>query len=180
MLRSCQLGKLPKLQSLSKISTLGLKRDEKCHTYTYVFAFTVCKCMSHDGTYHLERSASASQKLCLIQGKLFLKPIPDFLPLPQHPWKKIEKKNDINKKVWHVALRLISSDNWFRYVVTACHMGSLLDRFLHVFFTEVSCLWSTMPIKHSKVEDAVSHLRDLEAVFILFSLTNEGGTAYFR
>lgn len=54
----------------------------------------------------------------------------------------------------------------------------LLDEFLHVFFTKVSCFWPTMPIEHSKVEDVVSHLGDLEAVFILLTLTNERGTAY--
>lgn len=57
-------------------------------------------------------------------------------------------------------------------------MISLLDEFLHVFFTKVSSFWPAMPIKHSKVEDVVSHLGDLEAVFILFTLTNERGTAY--
>lgn len=34
-----------------------------------------------------------------------------------------------------------------------------------------------MAIKHSKVEDVVRHLGDLEAVFILLPSTNEGGTA---
>lgn len=54
----------------------------------------------------------------------------------------------------------------------------LLDEPFHVFFTEVSCFWPTMAIKHSKVHDIVSHLWHLKAVFILFSLTNEGSTAY--
>lgn len=55
---------------------------------------------------------------------------------------------------------------------------SLLDEFFHVFFTEVGGFWSTMTIEHSKIQDVVSHLRDLEAVFILLALTDEGSTAY--
>lgn len=54
----------------------------------------------------------------------------------------------------------------------------LLDESFHVFFTEVSSFWPTVAIKHSKVEDAIGHLGDLEAVFILLPPTNEGGTAY--
>lgn len=59
-------------------------------------------------------------------------------------------------------------------------MIPLLDEFLHVFVTEVSCVWPTVPIKHSEVEDVVSHLGDLEAVFILLALTNKRSTAYPR
>lgn len=59
-------------------------------------------------------------------------------------------------------------------------MISLLDEFLHIFLTKVGCFWPAMPIKHSKVEDVVSHLGELVAVFILLALTDERGAAYFR
>lgn len=54
----------------------------------------------------------------------------------------------------------------------------LLDESFHVFLTEVSSFWPAMTIKHSKVEDAIGHLGDLEAVFILLAPTDEGGAAY--
>lgn len=54
----------------------------------------------------------------------------------------------------------------------------LLDESFHVFLTEVSSFWPAVTIKYSKVEDAIGHLGDLKAVFILLSSTNEGGAAY--
>lgn len=56
--------------------------------------------------------------------------------------------------------------------------GPLLDESFHVFFTEVSSFGPAVTIKYSKVEDAIRHLGDLKAVFILLPPTNEGGAAY--
>lgn len=141
--------------------------------------------MSHEITYHLERNAGALQELCLFQGRPSLKLLPDWTLLPQGPWDNNQKTTLISisatKGVTFILLisQLIScGDDWYRYVITAYLLNSLLDKFLHVFFTKVSCFWPAVPIKHSKVEEAVSQLWDLEAVFILLALADERGTAY--
>lgn len=54
----------------------------------------------------------------------------------------------------------------------------LLDELLHVFLAVVSRLGPAVPVEHSKVEDVVGHLGDLEAVLVLLALADERGAAH--
>lgn len=120
-------------------------------------------------TYHLERSASPSGGLCRLRERPEIKPVPGQTPPWQGPYKQQSQhshnQNIINK--FDIYLRRLSLD------VNV----PLLDESFHVLFTEVSSLRPAVTVKHSKVEDAIRHFRDLKTVFILLPSTNERGAA---
>lgn len=186
-------------QSLNRISKLGSEERKRSFiTYIHVCIYTQyifvnitwknlpfgekCKCFARA----LSTSRNAFVKT---NSRLNSSATRSLKQQPRLHWSEyqIQRYNFFFKIISHcqtfklLISRLISCDkDWYRYVTTGYLLISLLDVFLHVFFTKVGCFWPTMPIKHSKVEYVVSHLGDLEAVFILLALTNERGTAYFR
>lgn len=118
-----------------------------------------CKCLA--------RALSTSRKAFVKTNSRFSSSARRFL-------EEIRKKNHLQScDIWHSHYSEMN-----KLLVTATHMNSLRDIFFHVFFTEVSCLRSTVPIKHSKVEHPVGQLGDAVAVFIVLALTNERGAAY--